>query len=36
MRGCRAWGPDGPPDLPVTADLPPQVCVRLRAGGYES
>ena len=29
-----ADGPaDGPPDLQVTADLPPQVCVRLRAGG---
>src|SRR6185503_5472755 len=29
-----ANGPaDGPPDLQVTAGLPPQVCVRLRAGG---
>src|SRR5262245_11928678 len=29
-----AYGPaDGPPDLRVTAGLPPQVCVRLRAGG---
>ena len=31
-----ADGPaDGPPDLQVTADLPPQVCVRLRAGGCD-
>ena len=31
-----ADGPaDGPPDLQVTADLPPQVCVRLRADGCE-
>src|SRR5262249_13021358 len=31
-----AYGPaDGPPDLQVTADLTPQVCVRLRAGGRE-
>ena len=31
-----ADGPaDGPPDLQVTADLPPQVCVRLRVDGYE-
>jgi hypothetical protein len=30
------YGPaDGPPDLQVTADLTPQVCVRLRIGGYE-
>jgi len=29
-----AYGPaDGPPDLQVAADLPPQVCVRLRIGG---
>ena len=29
-----ANGPaDGPPDLQVTAGLPPQVCVRLRADG---
>ena len=36
-RACPfANGPaDGPPDLQVTADLPPQVCVRLRAGGCE-
>ena len=36
---CRcpfADGPaDGPPDLQGTADLPPQVCVRLRADGCE-
>src|SRR4030081_972388 len=25
---------DGPPDLQVTAGLPPQVCIRLRAGGW--
>ncbi len=30
------YGPaDGPPDLQVTADLPPQVCVRLRVGGCD-
>ena len=36
-RSCPfANGPaDGPPDLQVTAGLPPQVCVRLRAGGCE-
>ena len=29
-----ANGPaDGPPDLQVTADLPPQVCIRLRVDG---
>jgi hypothetical protein len=37
IRGASpgfADGPaDGPPDLQVTADLPPQVCVRLRVGG---
>jgi len=30
-----AYGPaDGPPDLQVTAVLSPQVCVRLRDGGW--
>src|SRR5262245_15055297 len=34
MMTSFRYGPaDGPPDLQVTADLPPQVCVRLRAGG---
>src|ERR1044071_93771 len=27
---------DGPPDLQVTADLPPQVCVRLRVDGVRT